>query len=320
MKIKPHRWWRRFYNHRRESIWQHILSIARTALHFLKSKIWQFKKDMIPALVAWRHEGMPQGRSIEPIITWIGHATFLIQIGELNILTDPVFFEISAFSRRLMPPALTIEQLPRIDYILISHNHKDHLDKRSMQALRDHNATILVPLGNKRLLEQWGLTNVVEKNWWEMEVLSALNISFHCLPAAHWSARHAFNLNKALWASWMVTYKNFTLYFAGDTAYSSHFALIGRYFKMIDVVLMPIGPNEPRYIMKGSHVSTHEAVQAFLDLGARHFIPMHWGTFKSGSDLFEGPLLLLQELWQTRAEVLRCKTLHIVKFGEPCHF
>lgn len=320
MKIKPHRWQRRFYNHHRDSVWQHVLSMARTVMHFLKDKLLLFKKDLPVAFANWQCATTPKERSIEPIITWIGHATFLIQLGDLNILTDPVFFEISALTPRLVPPALTIEQLPRIDYILISHNHPDHLDKRSMQALRSHNPTILAPLGNKRLLKQWGLTNVVEKDWWEVESLNAYNLSFHCLPAAHWSARHAFDFNKALWASWMIEYNGFKIYFAGDTAYSPHFSLIGKYFSLIDIALLPIGPNEPRHIMKGSHVNTHEAVQAFLDLGARHFIPMHWGTFKAGIDTFDGPLLLLQELWQTHAGALLNKTLHVVKFGEPRSF
>jgi L-ascorbate metabolism protein UlaG (beta-lactamase superfamily) len=146
------------------------------------------------------------------------------------------------------------------------------------------------------------------------------DIKIHFLPAHHWSGRGLFDINKSLWGSWMIETPKYKIYFAGDTGYAGHFRQISEKFSSIDIVLMPIGPEEPRTMMKDSHVGVDEALQAFQDLQAKHFIPMHWGTFKFGADTFDLPIKKLQVSWQNLFFENSDKFLHIVKCGEIKQF
>ena len=265
--------------------------------------------------------------SIEPSITWIGHASFLIQIGGVNILTDPIFGSATIFYPRILPPGIQINDLPRIDYVVISHNHLDHMDKDSLLALKKlfPNIKILVPYGDKKWFEKRRFSDVSEFMWWEQAEFKVENsdsdlIKFTFLPAYHWSQRGLFDQNKSLWGSWMIESNGQTIYFAGDTAYSNHFSHIAKEFPVIDIALMPIGPCEPRQKMCRSHIDSSESGKSFLDLGATHFIPMHWGTFHFGTDLFDTPISRLLSWWQTNIDQLTFKTLHVVKFGERLSF
>jgi len=325
MKIKPHVRRKRFYNHANDRIITRLKHFVKNVYHIIKHRFhvgwhkipffdhgfthheWHATHPVVPA-------------SKEPMITWIGHATFLIQVEGINILTDPVFYEISRVVPRVIKAPMTPDALPSIDVVIISHNHKDHTDIKSLKALLPHNPVMLVPMGNKRWFERLGFTQVVEMVWWDDyrviidETQRALTISF--LPSSHWTSRGLFDINKTLWGSWMIQSDEGSIYFAGDTAYSKHFSLIAKHFPSIDIALMPIGPNEPRHLMADAHVSTDEAVTAFLDLQATHFIPMHWGTFKFGTDRFADPINLLRKLWEVRVASLKNKELHVVKFGE----
>ncbi len=281
----------RFYNaipdHEPESvIFGTIPSLLKT---FLKSFS---RKKAQPA--DWLSPQQIPFRSKELSITWIGHATFLIQVADLNILTDPVFGEVSSFFPRILAPGVHLDTLPSIDYVLISHNHWDHMDAASLTALKERHPgmQVLVPQGDK----QWfAKRNFVahEYSWWESHQVEAAQFSF--LPAVHWSGRGLFDTNRSLWGSWMIRAGQRSIYFAGDTAYGTHFKQIAHEYNEIDVALMPIGPCEPKEWMLRTHMNVERSLQAFQDLGANHFLPMHWGTFPFGHDHFDEPISLLKK-------------------------
>lgn len=236
-------------------------------------------------------------------VTWIGHATFLVTLDNFSILTDPVFGDLSFLFKRAMAPGIGIENLPPIDAVVISHNHRDHLDEPSVRALikRNPECHFFVPFGDKAWFVRRGFVNVTECMWWDENVLlrersEPLSIQF--LPAFHWSQRGLFDRNKSLWGSWLLKVGSRTVYFAGDTAYSRHFSAIAQEIPSIDVALLPIGPCEPHEWMKASHMNAEEAGHAFLDLKARVFIPMHWGTYRFGTDHIFTPLDRIVAWWK----------------------
>jgi len=264
----------------------------------------------------WFESQTPLANSVDPVVTWIGHATFLVQVGGVNILTDPIFDSPSFIFPRLLPPGIAIEQLPQIDFVLLSHNHLDHCDMPSLRALlkRFPNIQLLVPQGDKGWLQAAGFGQVKEFTWWQEHTL------FTFLPARHWSQNGVFDCNKSLWGSWMIRHGSHSIYFAGDTAYSHHFTAIAAEFKNITVALMPIGPCEPDPAMRKSHVDSAQAVQGFIDLQAHHFVPMHWGTFPFGTDHFDTPIHKLQAAWQQQEVALAGKKLCLPKFGKQITF
>ncbi len=267
-----------------------------------------------------------QGDRERPHITWIGHSTFLILFKGLTIITDPIFDNLSFVFKRITPPGISLEQLPPIDVVLISHNHRDHMDRKSLVAIAQKNphVTILVPWGDKAWFDRRGFNNVHECMWWEQhtlintqEIISPVIPRFTFLPAYHWSQRGLFDRNKSLWGSWMIEADQ-TIYFAGDTGYGHHFSAIAKEFKTIDISLMPVGPCDPHHLMQFSHVNAEEAGQSFLDLNAHHFMPMHWGTYWFGTDHPILPIERLTTWWQQQN--LSQEQLHILKFGEHRNF
>lgn len=290
--------------------------VVKTFVHSLR--VCFFNQDLKKEIKKFVIKPSFPERSDEPLVTWLGHSTFLIQVAGKNILTDPIFGSLSFIFRRLVPSVVTIQDLPPIDYVLISHNHFDHMDSSSLNALRARfpHMRVLVPMGDKEWFDRHLFQNVSEHMWWDKivdETKSDLKFTF--LPANHWSQRTLFDKNRSLWGSWMVQISGFTLYFAGDTSWGSHFEQIGREFKNIDVALMPVGPGEPREWMKASHINAREAVQAFIKLKARKFIPMHWGTFHLGFDEFYAPITMLKQSWHELRTELKGQQLHIMQFG-----
>ncbi len=320
-KIYPHKKNNRFYlhkNHRPESF------LFGTVPSFFNSLIFR-RKNCFDGIHEWVDLQQPQSCSIEPVITWMGHATFLVQLGGINIITDPIFGHSSRFFPRMLPLGITVDRLPNIDIVLLSHNHRDHMDAPSLYALKNNNTIrYLVPQGDKRWFDRRGFERVAEHMWWDQVTVkgSDNNQEIRCtfLPAIHWSQRGLFDKNKSLWGSWMIEWKNFCIYFAGDTAYGDHFSCIAHEFPSIDVTLMPIGPCEPRDWMKHSHMSPQEAGNAFCDLDATHFVPMHWGTFGFGVDDFITPINQLQLWWDQQQSIAQQKRLHLVKVGKPRSF
>ncbi|MBD3231437.1 MBL fold metallo-hydrolase [Candidatus Dependentiae bacterium] len=248
-------------------------------------------------------------------ITWIGHATFLIRIGNKNILIDPNFSDSIFLCPRNFRPGIELSNLPKIDYVIVSHNHADHLDFKSIISIQKHNPKIFVPLGDKRFFNKLQIQNVCENDWWQENIIDA-NLKITFLPAIHWSGRSFFDVNRSLWGSWLIEYNDFKIYFAGDTAYANHFLDISKKFGSIDVALLPIAPEEPRNIISNSHMGSEQAVQSFLDLDAKYFIPIHWGTFRSSADDFYGPILKLRTMWFEKINELTSKKLFIPKIGE----
>ncbi len=231
----------------------------------------------------------------EPTITWLGHATFLLQMGGVNILTDPHLTGRAspfAFSgpKRVVPPALEFHDLPHIHAVVISHNHYDHLDRRTIQRLmkqRGGSPRFFVPLGLRRWMRRAGYAKCVELDWWQWA--QDMGLTLHFVPAQHWSARSPWDRNKSLWGGWIIDHPAFCFFFAGDTGYSADFREIGRRFASIDLAALPIGSYEPRWFMGAVHVNPEEAVKIHQDIGARHSVAMHWGTFVITDEPFEEP-------------------------------
>ena len=225
----------------------------------------------------------------EATVTWVGHSTLLIQLGGVNVLTDPHWSRRASpvsfgGPKRLTVPGLRFEDLPPIHVVLISHDHYDHLDGATVKRLAAaHRPRFLVPLGLKAWLADLGITEVDELDWWDQRSLRGL--TFACVPAQHFSGRAPWDRNRRLWSGWAVIGRERRLYFAGDTAYFSGFKEIGARFGPFDVAAIPIGAYLPPVIMKASHTSPEEALAALAEVRGRILLPVHWGTF----DLAEEP-------------------------------
>ena len=235
-------------------------------------------------------------------LVWIGHATYLINKDGLTILTDPVFSKRAspvrfAGPKRLIPPAIPIDQLPNIDVITVSHNHYDHLDLRSLKKIykANPNATFLVPKGDKKRLERRGIENVKEFLWWEDIEIKGSKFTF--TPVQHWSARGIADRNKSLWGGWFMNLKSEIIYHAGDTGYSSDFIETKKRLGSPSLSLIPVGAYAPRWFMKTNHVNPPEAIQVAIDLESERNFGMHWGTFQlTDEEIMEPPELLNQAL------------------------
>lgn len=251
-------------------------------------------------------------------ITFINHASFLAEWADQRILFDPVFSKRAGPNNYLGPkrrraPGISLDDLPPIDIVLISHNHYDHLDLDSLKRIsKKFNPLIVVPLGDKAWLEKRGIRNIEEMDWWNnLETPAGVKITF--VPAQHFSGRSPFDEDKSFWGGFVVQHQNTTLYHAGDTGYGPHFKEIGDRFA-IDVALLPIGDYEPSWFLRHVHMGPLEAIQAHKDLGPKRSIPMHSDTFPLSS-------LNYGEAEKTLEEALKqdpnaAKTFKILNVGE----
>lgn len=245
-------------------------------------------------------------------ITFINHATVLVQLDGINILTDPVYSRtVSFFLFRFKPPGLPFEQLPPPHHILISHNHYDHLNLKTLRRLRRaHTPSIIFPRGIAKYGRRTGFSAISELDWWDTFETERLKIT--CVPAKHFSGRMLWDYNRSLACGYVIQTPRATVYYAGDTAYSDFFKEIAERFS-IDVALLPIGAYKPYKWFKDIHMSPERALQAFLDLKAKHLIPIHWGTFKiSDEPMAEPPVLLRKEAERLGVE----HQVHILDNGE----
>tara|TARA_B100000965_G_scaffold4496_1_gene3542 strand:- start:158 stop:1123 length:966 start_codon:yes stop_codon:yes gene_type:complete len=235
-------------------------------------------------------------------IIWIGHSTFLIKKAGTVILTDPVFSDrASPFKNigpeRLIPPVIPLKQLPRIDFVTVSHNHYDHLDINSLKKISELNpdAVFLVPAGDLKLLKKKRINNVYEFNWWETFKVEELTFTF--TPVQHWSKRGLFDRNKSLWGGWYINFNDYGMYHAGDTGYSKDFIDTRLKLGAPKYAFIPIGAYDPEWFMAESHVNPEDAVQIMIDLEAEKAFGMHWGTFAlTDEDTLEPPTRLKNSL------------------------
>ncbi len=216
-------------------------------------------------------------------VTWVGHATFAVHDRDDVFLTDPHFTKRALIPVRVVPPGIPLDSIPADAFAVISHNHYDHLDEGTVEGL-PASVGWYVPLGLADWFRERGREDVTELDWWQSARRGRFTIT--CLPSQHWSRRVGQGARKTLWCSWLVDSGDYRYYFAGDTGYFHGFREFGRRFGPIDVAMLPIGAYEPRWFMAYQHMDPAQAYQAFLDLGARTLVPMHWGTF----DLTDEPL------------------------------
>jgi L-ascorbate metabolism protein UlaG (beta-lactamase superfamily) len=256
--------------------WQWDRALGRTTKAPKKAPVPHVQPDL--ALLR-----TPPGPGEGARLTWIGHATWLVQLDGLSFLTDPVLSDsLPGFIERNVPPAIPPEKLPRIAAALVSHNHYDHLDVRTLRAV---GAPVIAGLGTERLLRRERLVGT-SLGWWQTTQVGPVRITF--VPAQHFSQRSLGDRNEMLWGGFVIEGSSATVYHAGDTAYFPGFRQIGERFH-VDAALLPIGAYDPPWFMEAVHMNPEQALRAFLDLGAGTFFAMHWGTFKLADEPLDEP-------------------------------
>lgn len=230
-------------------------------------------------------------------VTWAGHASWVVRVGGLTVLTDPVWSrKILGTPARVTPVGVAWSALPPVDVVVISHNHYDHLDAPTLNRL-PRNTPVFVPAGLARWFTRRRFTHVTELDWWESAELRGVRFDF--VPAHHWSKRSLLDTCRTLWGGWVLTdAEGQRVYFAGDTGYGHWFERIGARYPGIDLALLPIGAYEPRWWLRDVHCDPEEAVRAATDLGARRMAPMHWATFLLSAEPVLEPLTRVRAAWE----------------------
>lgn len=246
-------------------------------------------------------------------ITWGGHATTLISIESHTIITDPNLLKRMFWFKRHSKPGLEQTALDAVTDIIISHAHFDHLDKTTLHRL-PRKATAFVRGQISDIVQPIGFPTESMELW---ETYTTDDMKVTCLPVVHLPGRTIGDSKKYLPASFMIECEGKTIYFAGDTAYGSHFKQIAEKFPNIDVALMPIGAYAPRWMMQSTHVDPHEALQAFIDLRAKEFVPIHWGTFRLSTEPLNDPPKVLLAAAEAAGLADR---MHILQSGESITF
>ncbi|MDQ3950311.1 MAG: MBL fold metallo-hydrolase [Gemmatimonadota bacterium] len=254
--------------------------------------------------------------------TWVGHSTVLLQIGGLNVLTDPMWSARAsplwfAGPRRLTPPGVDFDALPPIDVVLQSHNHYDHLDSRTVRrmARRFRDARWFAPLGLSPLLRRWGVRDIVERDWWQTAEHRQNGrtangpVTIGCTPAQHFSARGLRDRNRTLWCGWAVEAGGHRVFFAGDTGLHPEFAAIAERYGPFDLVLLPVGAYEPRWFMRRVHLNPEDALAAYRELRGPYadvpspaLLAIHWGTFRLTDEPADEPPQRMRALWQAAGQ------------------
>ena len=284
--------------------WREVLRWARTR----ERTPWPAAAPLLP------HAAPPVRVAAGHVaVTFIGHDTFLLRTATRVFLTDPVFTSHAGpfgrlGPRRIRPPAIAVPDLPRVDVVLLSHNHYDHLQPSSLAAL---DAEVVTTLGVGRYLPRRPLA---ELDWWQSVDVGGARITV--VPAQHFSARSPWDKNRTLWCGFVVEVDGVTFYFAADSGYTPQFAEIGARFPAIDVALLPIGAYEPRWFMQPMHMNPDEAVRAHLDLDARHSIAMHFGTFQLTDEAIDEPLRALDRARFRHG--VSVEAFRVLDFGETC--
>ncbi|HWV74738.1 MAG TPA: MBL fold metallo-hydrolase [Pseudosphingobacterium sp.] len=267
--------------------------------------VWRWMRGAKPLAKLKRNQQSPlHWEAIEAIddksqhaIIPIGHASFIIDTNRLRLLIDPVVAP-NRFMKRYTKVPFHIPELTNVDYLLLSHNHRDHIDKSSVIQICKYNpnAIILTGLEIGRILKGWGIRNQIQEAGWYQQFKTSDNLAIDYLPSQHWSRRWLNDTNIQLWGSFMIQDKvtNKTIYFAGDSGYGQHFSDIGNDYS-IDIAMIGIGAYEPRWFMSSAHTGPSDALKAFQDLKAKQWIPMHYGTFDLSDEPVYYPEKILRE-------------------------
>ena len=301
--------------------------------HAPKASFWAWQWERLlnglpkPPAEGWKlpavktDPALLRSASANPSATWIGHATVLLRIAGMNVLFDPNFSQRAspvsfAGPKRLVPLPIEVVQLPKIDVVMISHNHYDHFDEETvvqLAALPTGSPRFLVPLGLKAWFVERGIERVDEYDWWQATQEGEVKISF--VPVQHWSRRTLTDRNATLWGGWVVEGEGLRIIHTGDTGYSKDFRDIGERFGGFDMAFIPIGAYAPRWFMQVMHLDVPEALQVRADLRATRAIGIHWGTFEALAD--EPPDEPPAWLARQRAERgLRLDEFDVMKIGE----
>jgi L-ascorbate metabolism protein UlaG (beta-lactamase superfamily) len=259
---------------------------------FRQSRGGRADADRIPVL----RSGLPRAEPGELVVTWVGHASYVVQIEGMTVLTDPIWSDaMPGVPRRLTPPGVAWRDLPHVDAVVISHNHFDHLDAPTLRRL-PRDTPVFVPAALGAWFTRRGFVDVTELDWWESTELGSLDLAF--VPAHHWSRRSLTDSCQTLWGGWMMTDSDDRrIYFAGDTGYGHWFAEIAARYPGIDLALLPIGAYDPQWFMQPVHMNPEEAVRARGDLGVRRMATMHWGTFLMTREPAMEPIERARKAW-----------------------
>jgi L-ascorbate metabolism protein UlaG (beta-lactamase superfamily) len=239
------------------------------------------------------------------VVTFVNHSTFLIQTMGLNILTDPIWAERAspvsfAGPKRMRPPGIRLEDLPKIDIILLSHNHYDHLDIGTMQRLcKEHGPAVFCPLGVGLYLEKKGIGNITEMDWWDQVAFNA-DVSVLCTPAQHFSGRGMFDRDKTLWAGFALMTGSGNIYYSGDTGYGNFFWEIAEKVAPLRLAFLPIGAFKPEWFMSPIHTSPADALKIHHEINSPVSIGMHFGTFPLADDGMDDPEQGLRSLMKEK--------------------
>jgi L-ascorbate metabolism protein UlaG (beta-lactamase superfamily) len=267
----------------------------------------RFKRTLTSRRGPWRDftntpPGPPPAPSVSDgglRVTFINHATLLIQMDGVNILTDPTWAERSVPTigvKRRRPAGLRFEDLPPIDAVLVSHDHHDHMDIPTLRRLADaHHPAIYTGLGNSALLAGKRVSGGHDLDWWQSAEIGN-GVFVTVVPARHHSGRSLFDGDRRLWCGFVVSGPSGSVFFAGDTGWGSHFAEIGKRFPGLRLAILPIGGFKPVWYMREQHIGPQDALCAFADLGAATMIPMHFGTFPNGDEAETESVDLLRSL------------------------
>ncbi len=231
-------------------------------------------------------------------ILWLGHASMFIRVGGVSILIDPVFGE-PTFLRRLVPVESPLEKITAIDFVLLSHDHRDHMDEATLRSIAQKfpDSKFLAGIGSEELLSEWaGSERVKTAGWFQKFFKTAGDgVSIYFLPVRHWSRRGLFDTNERLWGGYVIESGDTRIYFGGDSGYGRHYRDVAEIFPDLDYFIIGIGAYEPRWFMEPNHNSPTDALKAFADSGARYMIPMHHSTFDLSDEPPNRPLRVLRE-------------------------
>ena len=258
-----------------------------------------------------QNDGSALRQSVADTLTWIGHASFLLQLGGKNVLIDPVLSPALGWIKRNVPPGLDWPALPKIDMVLITHNHRDHMDAPTLKKL-GADPVYVVPQGLGSWFKHAGKRRVIEMAWWQQLDIEGLNITF--VPAEHWSRRGLSDINSSWWGGYVIECGGLRVYHSGDSGWFDGFSQIGERCGEIHAAMLPIGAYAPRWFMRPQHIDPNEAVRACQAVGAKHFVAMHWGSFKLSDEPLDEPPKILRAAWER--ENLPESQLHIPAVGE----